>query len=148
MGYRSDVAYVIGFDTDEKRDEFVALIRVRGDELWTALQECGMDEHQPRINFYAGDVKWYDSFPDVQMHDKLLTFIADNYSDEGGIGWKFIRIGEEQGDIQEEEGGDHDTVSYLHDDFYPTQSMEIPFSSNYTDIKNLLTDVNKESANA
>jgi len=148
MGYRSEVAYVIGFDTKERREEFVALIRVRGDELWTALQECGIEENRPRINFYTSDAKWYDSYPDVKMHDRLLEFISQNYDLDDGVGWKFIRVGEEQGDVDERDGGDSDVISDLHDDFYPTQGMEIPFIAGYKSIGDVLTDVNKEEQHA
>jgi hypothetical protein len=148
MGYRSEVAYVIGFDTKERREEFVALIRVRGDELWTALQECGIEEGRTRINFYASDVKWYESYPDVKMHDRLLEFISKHYDDGDGIGWKFIRVGEEHGDVDEQDGGDSEIIYELHDDFYPTQGMEIPFNAGYQTIGDVLTSVNKEEQHA
>ena len=142
------------------RDEFMALIKVEGGEMWQALKECAIDpsQYRTRLNFYADSVKWYDSYPDVKMHNALLEFISEHYDTddgkEGGVGWKFIRVGEDQGDVDEREGGDHDIVCELHDDFYPTQGMEVPFTIGHYEpigesIENEeLTDVNKENEHA
>jgi hypothetical protein len=37
MGYRSDVAYVIRFATEEQRDTFVELVKHRNDDWTQAL---------------------------------------------------------------------------------------------------------------
>ena len=95
------------------------------------------------FEFRATNVKWYDSYPDVKMHDRLLEFIDDTYHDGGNIGWKFIRVGEEHGDVDEKDGGDSEIIYELHDDFYPTQGMEIPFNAGYKSIGDVLTGVNQ-----
>lgn len=122
MGYRSEVAYVIEFKNNEKRDEFYALVKVHGADLWNALKECALDKDYPRINFYACDVKWYDSYVDVAWHRKLLDFASEFQ----GAGWRFMRVGEEMGDTEEETGGDVDLEPC--DDFYFYQGMETPFN--------------------
>lgn len=124
MGYRSEVAYVIRFRDEEKRKEFLALMKVRGDSLWEALKECGLDKHEPNINFYACDVKWYESYPDVKWHHDLLEWIDANYAEHAG--WRFLRVGEEMGDTDDREGGHMDMIPY--DDFNFYQGMEVPFS--------------------
>ena len=151
MGYRSEVAYVINFISPSKRDEYINVVLATQDKnLIHALKECEVtdDGGEARINFYASDVKWYESYDDVKMHDRLLEFIDDTYHDGGNIGWKFIRVGEEHGDVDEKDGGDSEIIYELHDDFYPTQGMEIPFVAGYKSIGDVLTDVNKEETNA
>jgi hypothetical protein len=123
MGYRSEVAYVINFMDEDKRKEFIALMKVRGDELWTAVKECSLDRFFPCINFHASDVKWYDSYPDVRMHHNLLDWVAEHYSDYAG--YKFMRVGEEMGDTDDRFGGNDEF--YPEEDFYFTQGMELPF---------------------
>lgn len=122
MGYRSEVAYVINFKDNARRDEFVALVKVHGDDLWSALKECALDKDNPCINFYACDVKWYDSYEDVKWHRKLLEFA----SEFEGAGWRFTRVGEDMGDVVDESGGDSDLEPY--DDFCMYQGIDTPFS--------------------
>ena len=133
MGYRSEVAYVINFEDKQKLNEFIAKVMVLGGDVANALKECEIEVVDGafscyRINFYAVDVKWYESYPDVKAHEQLLDFAGEWFPD-GGVGWKFIRIGEEMGDVDDRDGGDDDFIPY--DDFYPTQGMEIPFSASY-----------------
>jgi hypothetical protein len=95
---------------------------VHGGDLDEALHECALDAQYPCINFYACDVKWYESYEDVQWHHKLLAF-ASNFE---GAGWRFMRVGEEMGDTNEETGGDVDLEPC--DDFHFYQGMEVPFN--------------------
>lgn len=74
MGYRSDVAYIIMFETIEQRDTYANSILARGpdDELHMALLECDYERKDlPAITFHATDVKWYESYSDVQAHRRL-----------------------------------------------------------------------------
>ena len=72
MGYRSEVAYVIKFDDIETRDNFVTLMLAKNDEHITrAVEECEYRyQDDPVITFEAQDVKWYESYDDVQAHHK------------------------------------------------------------------------------
>ena len=135
MGYRSEVAYVVCFRTEKLRKEYIALVKAHGGELLEALNECEApdpfsEESEARLNFYADYVKWYDDFPDVKAHTKLYEWALELYPDD--VGYRFIRVGEESGDIQDEDAGSNDLIPY--DDFHPTQSMNVPFNVGYTPI--------------
>lgn len=132
MGYRSEVAYVINFRDKQKRDEFISLVRVEGGDLLSALRECIVPEYSDdydgdaQINFYVSDAKWYESYQDVKWHHDLMGK-AVAWSNGEGVGVKFVRVGEETGDIVDEEHGDTDYVPY--DDFYPVTTIELPFKA-------------------
>jgi hypothetical protein len=134
MGYRSEVAYRIGFTNKEVLSEFIALVMLKGGEFRKALSECeikiqdnGRDECF--VNFWACDVKWYDDYPQVKAHTWLYKYAVERFPDDAS--YKFLRIGEEQGDIEDD---CEDSVIDLQDDFYPTQGMEIPFAHDYEPI--------------
>ena len=157
MGYRSQVAYVINFSSTEKRDEYINLVLATGNEaLIKALKYCEVpiplrpasneiaDWQACRINFYANDVKWYESYTEVQAHIRLYKWAEELYPDD--CGWRFIRVGEEGGDIQEDtdEAGNEYTPE---DDFYPVTSIETPFHTNYDpfDVDAFLTTTKEEA---
>ena len=114
MGYRSDVAYTIRFvhedDTNNKQSFYVFLAEAKanaatapcfGELGWAEFQ---IDEANFRINFACDDVKWYESFPEVQAHTALLGLASEWDNDEDNhahIGCAFVRIGEESNDIEE-----------------------------------------------
>jgi hypothetical protein len=130
MGYRSDVAYTIRFnsDHDEKNKQsfytFLAEAKARaatapcfshGEGFWGGNSDGGfeVDEARYRINFSAQDVKWYTDYPDVKCHEALIE-LADEWASDSngenvsGIAYSFVRIGEESNDIEEKNGGDYD----------------------------------------
>jgi hypothetical protein len=135
MGYRSQVAYVVEFSSTEKRDEYINLVIATGNkDLIEALKDCEVpipntpDAWQGcRINFYATDVKWYDSYDEVKAHTRLYKWAEELYPED--CGWRFIRIGEESGDIQEDSDGNG--IFTPEDDFYTYTSMELPFGTDY-----------------
>ena len=122
MGYRSEVAYTIRFtsDHDEKnRQSFYTFLAEAKSKAATAAcftEETGqwsefeVDEKRFRINFFAEGVKWYESYEDVKCHEALVS-LAKEWADESDnpeIGFKFVRIGEDDDDIEQKEGGDYD----------------------------------------
>lgn len=126
MGYRSEVAYIIEFESIELRNEYVAMILVHGGRLLEALEDCEIPEDSARINFWCSDCKWYDSYEDVKAHVRLKEWAHELYPEQ--CDWRFLRIGEENGDIEEDGTyGNFDPS----DDFYPVTSMELPFSTGY-----------------
>jgi hypothetical protein len=134
MGYRSEVAYVIGFNNKEVLSEFIALVMLKGGEFRKALSECEIKiqdngSEECFINFYQREVKWYDSFPDVQAHTWLYKYAVERFPDDAS--YKFLRIGEEQGDIEDD---CEDSVIDLSGDFFTYTSMEIPFAHDYEPI--------------
>ena len=121
MGYRSDVAYVIRFETAEQRDTFVELVKHRNDEHWTnAINECETNYEEPIITFETSDVKWYDDYKDVRAHNALMEWAVELYPEAG---WRIIQLGE---DGQEEcnQGGDADD---LWDYLYTSHSLNTEF---------------------
>lgn len=131
MGYRSDVAYIIRVEGIDKAKEFVALIRLKGGYVFEALKECKVENFTDRgqdvvcvdFNFYAGDVKWYDGYEDVQGHNELLAFVEDEFNECAG--YRFIRIGEDNEDIETRTGGNDDLDPW--EEFYVHRSINIPF---------------------
>ena len=107
MGYRSDVAYVIKFETIAQRDAFITLMLAKNDkELREAIDEVSHDDStDPIITFSCQDVKWYNSYPDVMGHHVLMEEAVSLY----GAGYRFVRVGEDANDI---EVRDRDDVGY------------------------------------
>lgn len=120
MGYRSDVAYVIRFATEEQRDTFVELVKHRNDDWTQAILECETEYVQPIITFETSDVKWYDDYKDVRAHNALMEWAVELYPEAG---WRIIQLGE---DGQEEcnQGGDCDD---LWDYLYTSHSLNTEF---------------------
>lgn len=121
MGYRSDVAYTIRFDTEEAYRLFILEAKAKDlggcfsndDSFW---DEAECDDARWRIDFKAENVKWYESYPDVAMHEKLIEQARAWCNDDDHIsvnsntsryrlGWSFVRIGEDNNDVTEEYGG-------------------------------------------
>lgn len=120
MGYRSAVAYTIRFTSDDTRAKqsfytFIAEAKAKAatagcfnDIEWAEFE---VDEGRFRINFSADDVKWYPDYPDVKCHEALIELAAEWANDEDNhseIAYVFVRIGEENDDIEEKCGGDYD----------------------------------------
>lgn len=115
MGYRSDVAYVIKFKDIETRDQFVTLMLAKNDELTAqAISETAHDyDTDPIITFKMNDVKWYDSYPDVQAHYALLRQADELYEAR----YRFMAIGEdgaEESRVEDDDGDLADYVSTVH----------------------------------
>lgn len=143
MGYRSEVAYVIAFDEDSQAmGKFINWVLASNDEhMITALKECEVDMDRQRINFYQEDVKWYESYADVQGHTRLKELCNDPETPfYPHAHAKFIRVGEEQSDIEEIDYGDDPP----HEDFYTVTHIELPFSHNYTSYGDILAQLIKD----
>lgn len=122
MGYRSDVAYVIKFDSIEKRDNFVTLMKMKNDKhLSEAIEETKHDyKKDPIITFTADSVKWYDSFPDVDAHHQLMDNAAHLFEGE----YRFVRVGENYDDVEVDE---HATIHDLWEYVDPVRSIQTLF---------------------
>jgi hypothetical protein len=118
MGYRSDLVVLIYPDTDIENVEgaapkyeqlkllmgttFKHIVENFGDPYMTWIDESHV------LKFKLDGVKWYPSYADVQMFEKMLAVF--NGDDEAGIeGYctEFIRIGEESGDVEQRSSGDN-----------------------------------------
>lgn len=133
MGYRSQVAYVIAFEDKKTLNEFISLVMLKGGGEAKALRECEIEVVDGafscyRINFYGDDVKWYESYEDVQAHTWLYHYAVERFEDN--CAYRFLRVGEEQGDI-EDEHNDPSGKFDMYEDFYTRTVLEVPFSIGY-----------------
>ena len=115
MGYRSDV----GFACDPIIKQVVETV-AEWDKEFKELLDYGEDlsnDHFGRWRFdYA---KWYDSFPDVQIMENIMSMCDD--VDISGLAYDsygFIRIGEEYEDVETK--GDPSAF-----DLYVNRSLDI-----------------------
>ena len=128
MGYRSTVAYTIRFIPVEQDgiDFVMAEERAKGcfftflaeakskDTVSGAFldEDLKVDEKNLTINFFADNVKWYDSYEDVQCHECLMglsrEWAEDDDCSSPYIGGVFARIGEELEDLTHECWGEGD----------------------------------------
>jgi hypothetical protein len=120
MGYRSDVAYTIRFtddhDTHNRQSFFTFLAEAKNNpKCALALQdaELDVDEKNFRINFRIENVKWYESYPDVQSHEALIELAEEwvneriSQSMDNTLGVVFVRVGEDADDIVHRGRGDY-----------------------------------------
>lgn len=110
MGYRSSVRSLIYGDPD-KIDALVAKHTLLGTEAadsvlrevrrYSILRDTAapgvvvMGSTYEVLDLYGDSWKWYDSYPDVQFWHALLEEAA-----ELGLNTEFVRIGENENDIQ------------------------------------------------
>ncbi len=107
MGYRSEVGILIE-GSAEAIANAKALIPV---EIIKEFFDFEFEVEEERIKFYADDVKWYDSFPEVVAMEKWFADVEGLFDDGGtnlSLRGKFLRIGEECGDVEERYFGDDD----------------------------------------
>lgn len=114
MGYRSDVTLGVAFPSMEALVAFVTKIKLTGMMLpteWQWYHTTHLDGGGALLHATFLDVKWYESYNDVQCHTALYQqAIEDNHATA------FIRIGEEDNDIEVEIAdyeGDYDLWSYF-----------------------------------
>jgi hypothetical protein len=120
MGYRSTVAFVISFETKEQLDNYLAprLLEEYIRDERDRFERISWDDAS--VLYHTEDVKWYDHLPDVQAFTRLYQDAVD-----AGGAYRFIRVGEEDKDI-EETSGESDKVEPFQDDFYPVTTIIMP----------------------
>lgn len=135
MGYRSEVAYVIRFKDKEQRELFINLQRAKADKaINEALNEL-VEVEDNMLGYHAEYVKWYSDYPEVKAHETLMTDSIDLFGDENPdtpdyddqAGYKFIRLGEESDDNEDEERGNTECL-YEYVDW--TKSITTAFTRN------------------
>ena len=106
MGYRSQVVVAI-YGADRDADQYRALktlMNTTFKETYTEFEGCAKWHDKKHVlMFKMEDVKWYDGYNDVTLFTTMLTEI------EGleGYNYEFIRIGEDDEDIERRNGGEH-----------------------------------------
>lgn len=122
MGYRSDVAIGFIFADEAELMGFAAALRLNPDEnIQAALKEYKL---LPGNVMYASfeDVKWYDSYADVQSHEVILSAAR-----ERRIPNVFLRVGEEANDVTEElETYERNCWDEMYEMFGVERSMRCP----------------------
>lgn len=135
MGYRSEVAYRIGFRNTQVLDEFIAKVMVLGGAECEALKACELEKGGDGIvfvNFYASDVKWYDGYTDVDAHTHLYNLAVEWYPED--CAYQFLRVGESDDDAQEDTDGADDILDCVWDDFRIVRYIEMNYNHNYEPI--------------
>ena len=119
MGYRSEVGFCIEFTKDP--EEFIALMKVDGRDAFKQflqymyiemLPKLTPEEEEPfgYVHFYHNHWKWYEDSV-TGLHD--LIAMAEDFDENFKA--KFVRLGEESDDVEEE---------WFNDDNY---ELECPY---------------------
>ena len=122
MGYRSDVQALIyplgGEDNLLEYDKLKLLFNTTFKDVFEAWGEdyFSWDDKHRVLKFDANSVKWYDSFPEVALFPKFLADVQ-----ELGYEYEFIRIGEEDDDVETDRTGDAEGFMYV------SRSIEVSF---------------------
>lgn len=127
MGYYSEVAYVIEFKDKEQKETFINLQKVKADKtINDALMELMniTDNNNNKLAFHVDSCKWYDDFTDVKVHHRLMEEAEELFPDD--VNWLFVRIGEQDDDMQQETGGENawDLSEYV----YPVRYIKFELS--------------------
>jgi hypothetical protein len=120
MGNRSKVAFIISFKDKETLDNYLAP-RLLDEHIKNDRENFSrIAWDDASVMYHAEDIKWYNEYEDVRALTKL-------YKDtiEAGGAYRFIRVGEDDKDI-EEEYAESDTTEPFWDDFYPVTSIQMP----------------------
>ena len=113
MGYRSDVYIAVAFASEEDMKEVLAVYTIDPRvQKYNLLQ--GWEVTEDNILYYHNDyVKWYSDYDDVEGIEHMLR-LADKFHEERDmpIAYRFIRLGEEDTDIEDryEHGGDNGSL--------------------------------------
>ena len=124
MGYRSQVACCISVDVVQgmlgkytydqaKFKQMIGFIKLsRFWELWTANEsdQDAIGWQNGRFILYGADWKWYPDYADVRAFHEMFNQLGEIE----GISGYFLRVGEESGDVEEEEFGDDPCYDYFH----------------------------------
>lgn len=115
MGYYSEVRYLVA-GKEEVMTVMLAAWRLSDEDAAEQLGEVTITPYRwieslLLLSFHMDNGKWYDRHPDVSMHKRFLDFTEDYEVD--GV---FIRIGEDDADIESSSYGqaDYDLSQHLY----------------------------------
>ena len=97
MGYRSDTAFVIEFDTKENAGRYFEAITTE------VTKDYQVECTGRFIHMHHDNIKWYDSYPEIQELQAVFMNSADA---EGYVGYLFKRFGEDNNDYEVDENGE------------------------------------------
>jgi hypothetical protein len=110
MGYRSDIAVVIYPDTGEQNEARYGALKLLMNTTFKTTYDTWSngdedfewhDNHRV-LEFRTDSVKWYDSHPEVAAFHAMLDAIGEME----GYNYEFMRIGEDNDDVEEVQRGD------------------------------------------
>ena len=82
---------------------------LQGDGLGQYWNDTDYGWNDDKFLFYVTDVKWYESYPDVQAMEKLYEFVEELQNESEMQSWysgMFCRIGENDDDTEQKTFGD------------------------------------------
>jgi hypothetical protein len=122
MGYRSDVKaliYPVSGETNLlEYEKLKTLMNTTFRDVFEAWDDEYLkwdDEHRVLV-FEAEGIKWYDSYPDVARFTRFLDEVHELEYE-----YEFIRLGEEDDDVESDSTGDSQGFLYV------TRSIEVVF---------------------
>ena len=121
MGYRSDVMAAFYTTPDKAAAMKLYVDENFPEELAGNLRPINNGHYQGYM-FEDENVKWYDSYPEVQAFNKFVSnFLELAEQEEIKWAYEFVRVGEDSDDIEENRSNYAD---YL---VYPSRSIETDF---------------------
>ena len=120
MGYRSEVKSCIYSDDIELLDAFIAGRKLIDDLVFSSENDGfgggdsltyhekiythtdGVVQTIKILDLHGMDWKWYEEYESVKAWHKLLED-----AETAGLNYEFVRVGEEDGDIDYQSGGEH-----------------------------------------
>ena len=107
MGYRSDVSTVI-YGDDRNPEKYELLKTLMNTTFKVAYDAWSgyVTWHDTKcvLEFFIEDTKWYESYPDVAAFIAML----ENLHDIEGYNYEFVRVGEDDNDIDRQIHGDRE----------------------------------------
>ncbi len=119
MGYRSEVKYVIkdATNTGKFKDYISYLILKNDNNINEALNELKISPDFNYIIYESDWIKWYLDYEDIIAHINIYTFnfnYFDNEDSKSIFNSMFIRIGEDDKDIEIESHNSIDRYSNIN----------------------------------
>ena len=110
MGYLSQVQAIV-YGKNDALLEYIAVEKLRPDSIFRHLE--GLLTHKVLddmgvLELLAEDVKWYSYY-----HDVITWYRFMGESESYGLNFEFVRVGEDDEDIETENGGE-DVGFYLN----------------------------------
>lgn len=112
MGYRSDLTML--FYACDEADFPVFKLWFDENVVPVLREHWNDDEYQPRefergyskgYALHFGDIKWYDSYPEVQAIERVWDLLSTTFGQdtETGFAGERVRIGESNDDIERDD---------------------------------------------
>ena len=122
MGYRSDVQALIYPQSGDQNlleyDKLKLLFNTTFKDLFEAWGKdyFTWDDTHRVLKFSANSIKWYDSFPEVDLFPKFLADVRELEYE-----YEFLRIGEDDTDVESDSTGDANGYMYV------SRTIEVSF---------------------